>query len=422
MQASLELLPERSTPEGSCTYVVTWPQVAGRTDSLVTDVGWALSEWGDIATGAADLLRVVVAAYSIDRLVPRPPTTWSRDLKVVAHVAEPDAWGSGAAEIAVDLLSWLTGDDWELVVTQAADVASQTMVPVTASEVRLVSGGLDSFCGAALDLPSAAQRLHLGHVDAATAVQQAQKRVYRWLGDHVAGGSLPEARIELRPRNTKDSTTRSRSLLFMALAIAAASGVGADRVVVPENGFTSVNLPLQPSRGGALSTKSTHPWTFHQLARLLSALGLDITVENPHLARTKGELLALSATRAPDGFVAATAGTLSCSKLDGRVYAGGNQNMHCGLCVACLVRRGAFAGAGIDDPTEYLVNALTGASRDKLIDRRRDDLNAVAEALARPVDEDDVRASAAWPPGTDIDAVVDLVRRGYKELKVVPRP
>ena len=82
-------------------------------------------------------------------------------------------------------------------------------------------------------------------------------------------------------------------LLFMAMAVAAASGNGASEVLAPENGFTSINPPLEPSRGGPLTTRSTHPWTFHALRELLSALSLStISVHNPYGYLTKGELVA----------------------------------------------------------------------------------------------------------------------------------
>src|SRR5438132_700143 len=45
-------------------------------------------------------------------------------------------------------------------------------------------------------------------------------------------------------------TTRGRSMLFLALGAAVADAVQATQLIVPENGFISLNVPLTPSRIG----------------------------------------------------------------------------------------------------------------------------------------------------------------------------
>lgn len=290
----------------------------------------------------------------------------------------------------------------------------------------LLSGGLDSFCGAVVQLGTSAQRLHIGHKDSAKSVRHAQGLIGDWLQE--ASGSFTWRRHELTvtkfangSRGKVESTTRTRSLLFMTMAIGAALGCGACSVVVPENGSTSMNVPLVPSRGGSFSTKSTHPWTFHLVANLLELLALDVEVTNPYMDLTKGQLLARAAKNAPSGFVAATADSLSCAKLDSGRFLGGNPNINCGLCFACLVRRGAYIKAGLDDPTDYLVNRVKGPVKRALYRKRHDDLWALDYAEQRGVSEDDLRSSAAWPPGQDMRKTLALVRAGRKELFDVPR-
>jgi hypothetical protein len=63
---------------------------------------------------------------------------------------------------------------------------------------------------------------------------------------------------------------------------------------------------------------------------------------------------------------------------------GGDPNLNCGLCVACLVRRGTYIRAQQPDKTRYLVNEMTGSSRDELIRRRQDDIDGVTYATADP--------------------------------------
>ena len=224
-------------------------------------------------------------------------------------------------------------------------------------------------------------------------------------------------RLRLAPRISADHSTRTRSLLFMTLAAAAATACGSTEVIVPENGFTSLNLALIPSRGGALSTKSTHPWTFRQVNALLDDLGIGVTARNPHAAQSKGEMLAAAAAAGVDGFSSLVAETLSCSKLDGGLgYEGGNPNVNCGLCIACLVRRGAFIGSGITDPTEYLIDRITPNARDKLIAARTSDIWAIRSWGEKTPTVDDLMVAAPWPPGTDYDAHLGVVMRGRAEL------
>ena len=228
---------------------------------------------------------------------------------------------------------------------------------------------------------------------------------------------MQDDRVRLVPRKTNDHSTRTRSLLFMSLAVAAATAASAPRVIVPENGFTSLNPPMLPSRGGALSTKSTHPWTFLQMNTLLEELAIPVVLENPYARQTKGAILRASYDSGPTSFLSMTVETISCSKLDGGLgYEGGSPNVNCGLCIACLVRRGAFIGAGLDDATEYLIDRVTPAAREKLIKARHADIWAAQTWATREPHIDDLMVSAPWSPGTDHDVLLDVVNAGRVEL------
>jgi hypothetical protein len=113
---------------------------------------------------------------------------------------------------------------------------------------------------------------------------------------------------------------------------------------------------------------------------------------------------------------------LSCGKLDGRLYRGGNPNHHCGLCVPCLVRRGAFLAAGLSDDTPYLVDELVGEARHQLLERRSDDIAAVRHAAARGLDDIGLMAMGPFPDDFDLDGALDLCSRGIRELAEVPMP
>lgn len=215
---------------------------------------------------------------------------------------------------------------------------------------------------------------------------------------------------------------RSRSFLFLSLAVAAATGCAAGTVEVPENGFTSLNPPLGPNRGGALSTRSTHPWTIHLFNELLAEVGLSTRVENPYEQMTKGDLVRAAAAEGADLFAQGAAITLSCAKMDGARYKGGDANLNCGLCMPCLVRRGSFIAAGVVDKTEYLIDHLKASARDELIQRRGKEVAAVKTALAHGIDDVDLLSQGPFPDSFDIETGLETCTRGLAELAAVSLP
>jgi 7-cyano-7-deazaguanine synthase in queuosine biosynthesis len=420
---AVELLPQGTKPQRPTAIAYEWPATTGASGTMRTNLSWNLAELGTPASAAKDLLRVVAAAYIADRTNSRPAQALQRDLHLCVHLDEPRVWTPGALNHTVDLLHWLTGDIWTLEVLAAQPTPEQTEHAVAASHVRtvsLLSGGLDSLCGALLRLDQAESTLFLGHVDTANAVSKAQRAIYDLL--RARQPELSYQRYALRPIGpVRESTPRTRSLLFMAMAVAAASGSGASEVLVPENGFTSINPPLEPSRGGPLTTRSTHPWTFHALSELMRGLSLDtIAVHNPYGHMTKGELVAaaLRPRSADDRHLAAV--TLSCAKPNAGRPKGGNPNLNCGLCIACLVRRGAFLAANRHDETTYLIDTLTGDAKSSFLHNRRHDIAAWQYATELGFDDIRILASGLWPPDTDFDDTLAICHRGLKELRRVP--
>jgi 7-cyano-7-deazaguanine synthase in queuosine biosynthesis len=416
---SLELLPDGSPATRTDADPYPWPAKPGRTAAVHTEISWSMAELGPASPAAKDLLRLVGAAYLADRTVSRPQLAMRRDLHIIVHLEQPDLWTEDTLNRLADLLHWLSGDTWRIDTVPARPtpehIRPDTLTAPTQA-VTLLSGGLDSLCGALLHLDQAATTIFLGHRDSSTAVRRAQDTVKAALQQRQPNTIY--LRYVFRPITTRrESTPRTRSLLFMAMAVAVASGHNAIRILVPENGFTSINPPLEPSRGGPLTTRSTHPWTFYTLQLLLDALPLDgITVSNPYAAVTKGDLVAAALRPNSTDDLNLAAATLSCAKPNAGRLPGGNANLNCGLCIACLVRRGAIAAAQRPDNTVYLVNTLTGATRERLLRLRRHDIAAWTYATSAGFDEYRVIASGLWPPHTDFDAILALCDRGLEEL------
>ena len=415
----LELLPDGAPATNPDASLYPWPPTPSRTDAIYTDIGWSMAELGPAVPAAKDFLRIVAAAYLADRTVSRPQLAMCRDLHIIVHIEQPDAWPQEVLDRLADLLHWLSGDTWRINIAPAQPTPehSRPDAPTTTADtVSLLSGGLDSLCGALLHLDNAATTIFLAHRDSSTAVRKAQDTIKTALEQRQPDTTY--LWYAFRPVTTRrESTPRTRSLLFMAMATALASGHHATRILVPENGFTSINPPLEPSRGGPLTTRSTHPWTFHTLQQLLDALPLGhMTITNPYATMTKGDLVAAALRSDSADDLRLAANTLSCAKPNAGRLPGGNPNLNCGLCIACLVRRGAFAAAQQPDQTEYLVNILTGPTRERLLHLRRHDIAAWTYATQAGFDEYRVIASGLWPPHTDFDAVLALCDRGLKEL------
>lgn len=396
-----------------------WPTAAGHTSTIKSGLGWWLPSLGPVPDQAIDLVRIAGAAYLADRLSGRP-TAFTRRLQLTVEVSDPSLWEADAADQLAQLLSWLTGDTWEIELVQDPTTRSDPRAdqsPDNVASVALLSGGLDSFLGALHLLSNLDDApLFVGHYDTATAVRRAQNAIRSWLQDSYAPAPSYTQTEFTQVADKKESSSRSRSLLFVALGVAIASSRQATTLFVPENGFTSLNLPLHPNRAGALSTRSTHPETFYRVNTLLHTLGLTVSVTNPFAAHTKGEEMRLVADRQPPAGWEHTAGlTVSCSKLDGARIKGGNSTLNCGLCYACVTRRGAFIAAETDDSTIYLSDHLTGTARSELLERRYSDRAAISYATARGIDDDAIDAGT-WPPDADLDEISDLAKRGLAEL------
>ena len=63
------------------------------------------------------------------------------------------------------------------------------------------------------------------------------------------------------------------------------------RLIIPENGVISLNIPLTVHRSGSLSTRTTHPYYMGMFQCLLDNLSIDVTFYNPYQFMTKGEML-----------------------------------------------------------------------------------------------------------------------------------
>ncbi len=397
---------------------VTWP-APGRSGTLTFNLSPTLSAFGVVPDRAIDLVRLATGVFCADQLVKRAETfTRSVDLRV--QLLDPAPYDDPTLAAVADLLRSLSGDEWTLGVfadplPRTAVRAGEGVAP--AARAALLSGGLDSFAGAVLSSQLPGRTAYMGYWHQSPE-RGAQNAIRRWFAG--TGHPIEYHEVRLSVDGKAEQTTRTRSLFFMALGVALAAARGADSLLVPENGFTSINIPLGEDRGGALTTRSTHPRTIEAFNRLLTTLGIGVTVKNPHADQTKGELVGVAAEGAPVGFARTASATYSCAKPP-QFFAGVSPVEPCGVCVACITRRAALIAAGVPDRTPYVsTKAGEWPGKAKFEAQRMKDAETVTRAVLTGFEMEDLLAIGPFPDTFDYDAGLDLCRRGLAELGRVP--
>lgn len=397
-------------------------------DSTQPGVSWSR----DFFTGwrpsrmAADLLLLAGSVYCIDKFSNRADSSdgWTRTISVAQPVAEPADWLLATFDRA---LEFLTGDHWTLRQVASSDpLRFLPTLPVgllpalNVNAVSLFSGGLDSLCGVVDWLesnPSGSLGL-VAHYEGGQASPR-QQRLHARLQEVYGSDRVVLRRLWLRPRpgigshkqEVAETTTRARSLLFMSAALAFASSFGADTpVLVPENGYIALNVPLTRARVGSLSTRTTHPYFLSLLGSSAAGIGISNSLSNPFEFMTKGEML--RATKNPALLRELAPMTVSCSHPEIGRWTGRAQG-NCGYCFPCIIRQAALYAAGFAAET-HSWDVLDDATFLDASETRGADLRAVIGGVYRTrPDSDVIRNGPLLGSRRDY---VDVWRRGNAEL------
>jgi 7-cyano-7-deazaguanine synthase in queuosine biosynthesis len=302
---------------------------------------------------AMELLALAIGVQVADTRISREKhaqDSWTREIDLNVPVSNPTLW-DGTKRLIERTLRFLSGDRWSLLFRQAPTIPlphqEEPKWPnCTFDCVSLFSGGMDSYLGAIELLAAGKHPLLVSHYwDQGTSSQAkcalhlsekfgdiAPRHLRAYIGADKNNFPLPPGE---RPENTQ----RARSFIFFALAVAAASSLGHQTTIhVPENGLVSLNVPLDPHRLGAWTTRTTHPFYMARWNELLKALGIAATLVNPYQIKTKGEMLLASPE--PSLVSATVVDTLSCSSVTKARWSG-LPTGHCGHCFPCIVRRAA---------------------------------------------------------------------------------
>jgi hypothetical protein len=315
---------------------------------------------------AADFLLLASVIYGIDKIVSRDLATdnWTRDFEVQIPVSAPESW-TAASEPLHDALCFLTGDVWRLhfdrLKSPLARVSNRRRLPDPhADAIALFSGGLDSLIGAIdwLELHDGRLLLvghHDGDVPGPMSDQQRLLKPIRELYRRRTAGVF--ARVGITEAGA-ELTYRSRSLLFLALAMQPAARVAPGMpIYIPENGNIALNVPLNPARRGSCSTRTAHPYFLKQLNAALSIVGLQHPIVNPLASLTKGEC----ASNCRNGKLLELTYPMSasCAKRGHRKSWTRRHARQCGRCMPCIFRRAALHVVDWDDE-EYGTDICAG--------------------------------------------------------------
>jgi 7-cyano-7-deazaguanine synthase in queuosine biosynthesis len=372
---------------------------------------------------ALDFLLIAACVYGIYRFIQRRPNSvdgWSREIQVTFPVAELQKW-QGVLTYLQDALSFLTGDYWSVNFIQSdfilPDEALGDESYLGYSQVNLFSGGLDSLIGA-IDFLSQnpnEKLLLASHYDSHISAKKEQNGLVAALQDAYSERfkQVPSVRVFLDNSNvTKEATFRSRSLLFMAIALLIAQKENLP-ICVPENGSVSLNFPLSPSRRSACSTRTTHPTLLSAVVSLWRKLGLENMLFNPYELSTKGEMVKNCANVNLLEKIVNISN--SCGKRGHTVNWVYKEASHCGVCMPCTYRQASLIS--IDDNTTY------GNSINKVglyEHKQGQDLGACLELLSQEVDSQKIKEELIINGLRElhrIDQYVEVVEKTLKELK-----
>ncbi|MFE5565090.1 hypothetical protein ACFQ68_08865 [Amycolatopsis japonica] len=430
---SFQLPTERISPDDARRHFFWVPDSA--TDSFVSTLlpryealGPSLGALGPVTDLNIDLVRLAVMVYAADRSTRRQvgSATWSRrDLSLNVPVSDPSRWELVRTQLQ-DLLGFLSGDTWALDFHKAAAPDEQVRDHrfAGAERVVLLSGGADSAVGALLsrcELTKAPQVL-MSHVGL-TTLAPVQQRVAERIAELIEGPAQFHQQIHFSRHVTQyegtrfpdETSTRTRSFLFLAFGLAVASIDGLP-LWIPENGFASLNLPLTADQRGSVSTRTTHPLFLEQLAAIASAAGAHAQIDNPLSGMTKGEMFRqvgeLVGQDAASDFLSSTH---SCGHTGHRALKI-SPLTHCGVCFGCLLRRASFLASGVEDRTDYLSARTSDRPDDYLRSKTMEP--SLRAFLARGLRSNDL-ASLTLPTTYSTASARDICERAVAELELL---
>lgn len=321
-----------------------------------------------------DLIMIATSVYAADKRIPRAGVftgevedNWTREICMSIPVLEIEKWSKVKIELE-SILKFLSGDLWkidfrktELRFRNFKTKKRYDIIDGEFKAVSLFSGGLDSYSGA-INLLEQGENVCFVGCREYNALGKRIDELYGILKENYPDNNINMVVFNADPRiprnideNLKEkyieNTSRSRSFLFLSVALAVSSQIGKDvPVYIPENGFIGLNMPLTPSRRGSCSTRTTHIYFISELNNVLKVIGIPHRIINFFAYKTKGEIV--QEVKSTKAFKIGAGKTISCShpmRADKGIK---GRPRNCGYCYPCLIRRASLNCVDIDE--EYL--------------------------------------------------------------------
>lgn len=298
-----------------------------------------------------DLLNIFLEIYTKDISIKRKGNN-PRNLIVNIYVDKNNLklWQENC-NLIEKLSNFVTegdGDKWTIHFIPAEyeyDERNMDLNSLGINNISLLSGGLDSFCGAYLNEVSHKKTIYCGY-KTSNVDTSAITRISSFLNNREGNMGIYTYTKVSKKKNVY--TQRTRSLLFFTLAVLTALNEKVKEVNVNENGIMTLNPSFQ-SRG---TTKTTHPKTIYLYQKILNNVGINVKINHPFLFTTKGEMV----NSLNDIYKSYIKDTRSCSRSLHDPRYDTSSTVSCGTCVPCLLRKISIAAYNLEEyDNNYIV-------------------------------------------------------------------
>ncbi|PEM44313.1 7-cyano-7-deazaguanine synthase [Bacillus toyonensis] len=298
-------------------------------NELLKDINF---DYKEKSTIVIDLVTIMASIYYQDIIVTKHNNK-SRNINLTVPVFNPTLW-LDHVKIIEDLANWVSEDIFNIsLVVNSSQFEGYTnsLIAANQNDVTLFSGGLDSFAGAYHNYKNNIKSDYIGFINKG---EEKTKQIniaqfYRQVFDD-------STEILLIPKLVSKKRTfiqSTRSLLYLALAIAKAYFNNSQNVYLYENGILSLN----PEIFNRYTTKTTHPKTIFMYKSLLKRVNININIHHPFLFKTKGQII----NDMSEKFKTRIKHTFTCGQ--GRSHPQRIHTGQCGICIPCILRKISLA-------------------------------------------------------------------------------
>ncbi len=399
----------------------------GKSSLLSIDLDELLPFMNSVSKEVYDFFIISSSVYGIDRFIERKSNSvdgWSREISVNFPVHNLTSWNSCKEDLE-KLLSFLTGDYWSISFRQEKSTLPSATLNSNYTgvfeQVNLFSGGLDSLIGA-IDF------LKLNPTKKVLFASQYDSQMHGPKGDQnkllpklqtlypLQFELIPSVEVFLKESDlARETTFRSRSILFIGLALVAAQATKTSKIIIPENGTVSLNYPLSSSRRSSCSTRTTHPFVIETVSSIWKKLSINTEIENPYEFKTKGEMVSECIDK--NNLLSIIKDSNSCGKRGHRAHWQIKDADHCGVCMPCVYRQAALKN--VVDKSTY-GNSINDLFPIKEKRKMAQDINSMLEYLSKNLNDQEIKQELivnGVKNLTKLHKYVGVVSRTRDELK-----